>query len=329
MTEIATALIEAVHRAGGTVSLDGTNLRLEAPAPLSNILRASLRQHKPALVAFLTETDAVQRTAHHSALGSQVPTPGNDCTASEEHNRKPQRTAHNSTLSSKHGILGSGCIGVQLNTVWGTYKESQLWCAVRCGAVGRHQAYLPVPKGKLTQGRKSSPDAPANPVPGKVAKSALSALYPPCLTPKTPLLPVEPGPWSSGIPDDVARGIGALLVAPTATGIPDQAWPIIVADTVALVDSGQAAQAFALGWSAADLFGCDRRAPWHRLDRMGMTLLAGGREVFGFTRTFVLLRSRDGAVLCLRRSPKPIEPPVAMLWHLLPQHLRPLVGPAP
>ena len=31
-------------------------------------------------------------------------------------------------------------------------------------------------------------------------------------------------------------------------------------------------------WSTADLFGCDQRAPWHRLDRSGLVLLIGGQE---------------------------------------------------
>ena len=47
MSAVALALIEAVHAAGGTISLDGPNLQLEAPAPLPEALRASLREHKP------------------------------------------------------------------------------------------------------------------------------------------------------------------------------------------------------------------------------------------------------------------------------------------
>ena len=42
-------------------------------------------------------------------------------------------------------------------------------------------------------------------------------------------------------------------------------------------------QALALGWTAADLFGCDRRAPWHRLDRAGLVLLTGGHEIVELT----------------------------------------------
>ena len=107
-----------------------------------------------------------------------------------------------------------------------------------CRGQHRHPGYPVGTEGNLTWGCAVAPALPAKPASGKVAKTALSALYPPCSAPKAPLLPVEPGPWSSGIPDDVARGIGALLVAPTASGIPDRAWPVIVADTLALVDGG-------------------------------------------------------------------------------------------
>ena len=204
MSAVAITLIQAVHAAGGTIVLDGPNLQLEAPTPLPEPLRASLRQHKPALVAFLAEQAA-------------------------------------------------------------------------------------------------NANAPA----------------------AVPVLPV------AGIPDEVAEGIEALVVAPAPEGIPGRAWPVIVADTVALVSNGQVAQAFALGWTAADIFGCDQRAPWHRLDRAGLMLLVGGRTIPEITTARAALRHRDGSVLRFRRALKPHEPSVAMLWHLLPKYLRPQVGPAP
>ena len=205
MSTVAIALIQAVHAAGGTITLDGPNLQLEAPAPLPEALRASLRQHKPALVAFLAE----------QAANANQPEP------------------------------------------------------------------------------------------------------PP------PDLPLE------GIPDEVTDGIRALVVSPAPEGIPPRAWPGIVADTVALVNNGRIVQAFALGWSAADLFGCDQRAPWHRLDRAGLMLGVEGRQIAELTAAHAGLRHRDGSVLRYRRRLVPFEPPVVLLWHLLPKHLRPAVGPAP
>ena len=63
-----------------------------------------------------------------------------------------------------------------------------------------------------------------------------------------------------------------------------------------------AQQALALGWTAADLFGCDRRAPWHRLDRAGLVLLTGGHEIVELTADVAALRTSTGSVL---RYPAP------------------------
>ncbi|CAK0775645.1 hypothetical protein WCLP8_5260001 [uncultured Gammaproteobacteria bacterium] len=58
-------------------------------------------------------------------------------------------------------------------------------------------------------------------------------------------------------------------------------------------------------------------------------LMVDGWTIPEITAAHAALRHRDGSVLRFRRRPEPHEPPVAMLWHLLPKHLRPAVGPAP
>ena len=237
MTAVALALIDAVTAAGGAIAFDGQDLQLEAPVPLSEFLLASLRQHKPLLVAFLAEQAA-------------------------NTNRPPEAAPTTALVQA-------------------------------------------VPAAEATAVPAAAPVIP------------------------TPLLAVEPGPWSTGIPDPIARGLGTLFGAPIARGILDHHWWTVVNDTLAFVDHGQAAQAFALGWSAADLFGCDAQAPWHRLDRAGLMLLVQGREVSELTTAHAGLKHRDGSVLRFRRVLTPPRPPVAMLWHLLPKRLRPAVGPAP
>jgi hypothetical protein len=69
-------------------------------------------------------------------------------------------------------------------------------------------------------------------------------------------------------------------------------------------------------WTAIDLFGCDRRAPWHRLDRAGLVLLNGGHEIVELAPDVAALRTSTGSVLRYRRRP-PARPPVALLWELL------------
>ena len=85
MTATALALLDAANAVGATIALDGENLRVTSPAPLSEFLRASLRQHKPALVAFLAhktdpapESGERRLTADDGALGSISPVSRND-----------------------------------------------------------------------------------------------------------------------------------------------------------------------------------------------------------------------------------------------------------
>jgi hypothetical protein len=120
----------------------------------------------------------------------------------------------------------------------------------------------------------------------------------------------------AGLPQEIVDGVRAILSAERARGIPPQRWPQVRRDTARLVERGWAQQAFGLGWTTADLFGCDQRAPWYRLDRSGLVLLTGGREVVELTADVAALRTSTGSVLRFRRRP-PARPPLALLWELL------------
>jgi len=191
MTEVALDLLREVSEAGGTVRLEGDILRLSAPEPLPDELRARLRQHKAEIVALLS------------------PEPANEV-------------------------------------------------------------------------------APEGPTVQSVA----------------------------GLPQEIADGVRAILSADRARGIPPQRWPRVQRDVVQLVEGRWLERALALGWTAADLFGCDRRAPWHRLDRAGLVLLISAHEIVELTPDVAALRTSTGSVLRFRRRP-PARPPVALLWELL------------
>jgi TubC N-terminal docking domain len=117
-------------------------------------------------------------------------------------------------------------------------------------------------------------------------------------------------------PREIADGVHAVLTADGAQGIPPQRWPRVQRDAARLVEDGWVERALALGWTAADVFGCDRRAPWHRLDRAGLVLLIGGHEIAELTGDNAALRTSTGSVLRYRRRP-PATAPVALLWELL------------
>jgi hypothetical protein len=119
-----------------------------------------------------------------------------------------------------------------------------------------------------------------------------------------------------GLPREIADGVRAIHSADGARGIPPQRWPRVQRDAARLVEGGWAQQALGLGWTPADLFGCDQRAPWHRLDRAGLVLLTGGHEIVEVTPDVAALRTSTGSVLRFRRRPPP-RPPVALLWEML------------
>jgi TubC N-terminal docking domain len=126
----------------------------------------------------------------------------------------------------------------------------------------------------------------------------------------------QPGQDLAGLPREIADGVHAILSADGARGIPPQRWPRVQRDAARLVKGGWLERALALGWPAADLFGCDRRAPWHRLDRAGLVLLTGGHQIVELSADGAALRTSTGSVLRYRRRP-PASPPVALLWELL------------
>jgi hypothetical protein len=117
-------------------------------------------------------------------------------------------------------------------------------------------------------------------------------------------------------PREIADGVHAILTADGAQGISPQRWPRLQRDAARLVEDGWVERALALGWTAADLFGCDRRAPSHPLDRSGLVLLIGGHEIAELTGDNAALRTSTGSVLRYRRRP-PARPPVALFWELL------------
>jgi TubC N-terminal docking domain len=192
MTAVALDLLQAVSAAGGLIWLESDTLRLAAPQPLTDELRARLRQHKAEIVALLS-----------------APEPAND-----------------------------------------------------------------------------------------------------------QVLERQPPQDLAGLPQEIADGVRAILSADGARGIPPQRWSRVQRDAARLVDGGWLEPALALDWSAADLFGCDRRAPWHRLDRAGLVLLISRHEIVEVTAHDAALRTTTGSVLRYRRR-QPAIPPLALLWELL------------
>ena len=63
MTAVALDLLRQVTETGGTVRLEGDMLRLAAPEPLPDELRARLHQHKAEIVALLSAAEPANDAA--------------------------------------------------------------------------------------------------------------------------------------------------------------------------------------------------------------------------------------------------------------------------
>jgi hypothetical protein len=73
-----------------------------------------------------------------------------------------------------------------------------------------------------------------------------------------------------------------------------------------------------LGWPAWELFGCHKRAPWGRIQGIGLILLLRGRELAALTATEAVMRTGTGAHQTYRRKPgDPLHPAErCLVWEL-------------
>jgi hypothetical protein len=105
--------------------------------------------------------------------------------------------------------------------------------------------------------------------------------------------PVAPADWSSGVAQ-------LATIAPPRT-YPAHAWQQLIVDAERFL-AEWAQQAAALGWPAWELFGCHRRAPWGRIDGMGLVLLLHGDPLAALTASEAVIRRTSGAHQTWRRK---------------------------
>ena len=84
--------------------------------------------------------------------------------------------------------------------------------------------------------------------------------------------------------------------------VPPRRWCQFIADVSAFRASGFAEQATALGWTDADLFGCDDKRPYARIDCMGLIWLLNGNRLLALSADTAVIEMMDGARLTFRKS---------------------------
>ena len=118
-------------------------------------------------------------------------------------------------------------------------------------------------------------------------------------------------------PTEWIEGVALLRDAPAPRGYPQHAWQQLILDAERFL-GGWGAQAAAFRWLTWELFGCHRRAPWGRIQGMGLILLLQGDEIAALTATEAVIRTRTGAHQTYRRRPAdPLHPAErCLVWEL-------------
>jgi hypothetical protein len=120
-----------------------------------------------------------------------------------------------------------------------------------------------------------------------------------------------------GTPNEWSEGVALLRNVPALRGYPQRAWQQLILDAERFLERW-AAHAAALGWPAWELFGCHRRAPWGRIQGMGLILLLQGDEIAALTAIEAVIRTPTGAHQTYRRRPAdPLHPAErCLVWEL-------------
>jgi hypothetical protein len=77
--------------------------------------------------------------------------------------------------------------------------------------------------------------------------------------------------------------------------VPPRRWTQFIADATAFRASGFAEQARALGWTDADLYGCDDERPFARIGRMGLVWLLNADRLLALTAGAAVIETKVGS----------------------------------
>lgn len=118
----------------------------------------------------------------------------------------------------------------------------------------------------------------------------------------------------SGCPLAWAEGLARLDPNRPPGDVPQDYWMAFCDAAGAFVDRW-AAKAAALGWTVEEVFGCDRHAPFARLDRRGLVWTLVGCSLVDLTKTEAVIEMPSGNRLKHRRRGSDSEPArAALAW---------------
>ena len=114
-----------------------------------------------------------------------------------------------------------------------------------------------------------------------------------------------------GAVDDVPvswdRGVAAIFKMDAPLAYPNERWWALRRDAYSFLRTW-GAQAYRLGWISADLFAVHCRAPWARVDSMGLIPLLHGRKIVALAEDQATIKTGSGRTLYYRKPlPYPTE----------------------
>lgn len=104
-----------------------------------------------------------------------------------------------------------------------------------------------------------------------------------------------------GVPAGWTEGFACLNLAQPPCDVPPHRWVRFIDDAGRFLDGGWAERAAALGWGPLEVFGCNRWAPFARIDQAGLVWLLNGRPLIAMTEAAAVIACAAGVHQTYRR----------------------------
>ena len=112
-----------------------------------------------------------------------------------------------------------------------------------------------------------------------------------------------------------AEGFARLDTSKPPGDVPPLRWLRFIDDCGRFLDGGWASRAAQFGWGPLDLFGCDRKRPFARVDHLGLLWLLKGGTIVELHRGRAVVQTAGGVRQTYRRRPVEVGR-VVLAWEL-------------
>jgi hypothetical protein len=119
---------------------------------------------------------------------------------------------------------------------------------------------------------------------------------------------------NGAVPSEWAERLARLDPNKPPADVPPVRWQQFIDDACRFLDDPFCAVAVALGWGSLDLFGCNRRRPYARIDQAGLVWSLNGRRLIALTAETAVIETESGARQTFYR--KPVETGRVLAWKL-------------